>query len=276
MWHRWRIQSYKLAVYLIGLAIAAIMFLPIYWLIVCSFKSTETLFEPILFPRAISLEGYLKVMRNPMFKTGFLNSSIVASSATLLSLIMSALAGYGFSRFRFAGRNFLLMFTLFNRMFPAVMLAITYFFMITRVGLYDSLFSLVLMDTIIVMPFSLWIMKNFFDTIPKEIEEAALIDGCSQLGTLFRIVLPLSKTGIASVAIYSFLMIWQEFFYAFVFTSSQEKRLVPVVIYEFFGQFFTDYTGLFATSVIFILPLILLFIFAQRYLIKGFTAGSLK
>jgi len=268
-----RIKVEKCALYcLIGI-VALIMFLPFYWLIVSSLKPMAKLFEPEIIPSSISLRGYAHITSSVLFRRGFLNSCIVSGSATLLSLMLAILAGYGFSRFRFPGHGFLLMFFLWNRMIPAILLSLGYFIMVAKLRLYDSLFALILMDTAIPLPFALWMMKNYFDTVPVELDDAAMIDGCSRLGVLCRVVLPVSRPGVAAAAVYCFLMVWQEFLYAFTFTSSEANRLVPVVIYSFLGEYVTNYEEMFAASVIFVLPLMVAFVVAQRQLIKGLTAG---
>lgn len=271
-----KVWTYKLLVPLISLIVAILMFVPIYWLICASFKTPATILEPTLFPRTISLQSYTKVLGSPFFRYSFLNSMIVAGSATLLTLTLGLLGGYGFSRFRFVGQSPLLFLVLFTKMFPKVMISIAYYLIILRVKLYDTLLSLVLLDVAIALPLALWIIKNYFDTIPTEIEEAALIDGCSRLKAFYYVVLPLSRPGIAAIATYAFLMVWQEFFYAFTFTSSMKTRLVPVIIYAHMGEFVTDYTWMLAASFLFILPLMAIFVLMQRYLISGLTAGSVK
>ena len=174
------------------------------------------------------------------------------------------------------GRNMVLIFIVGNKMFPPVMLTVAYFFLVTRVKLYDTLFAVILMDTVICLPFAIWMMRNYFDAIPRDLDEAAIIDGTTRLGALLRVVLPVSTPGIAATSIYCFLLSWNEFLYAYTFTQSEENQVTSIKIASLQGQFWTDWPTLLGYSVLFTLPIIILFIVTQRYLVQGLTTGSSK
>jgi multiple sugar transport system permease protein len=168
------------------------------------------------------------------------------------------------------------MFIIGNRMFPPVLLTVSYFFLITRVKLYDSLLAVILMDTVITLPFAVWMMRNYFDTVPPELDEAAIVDGTTRLGAMLRVVLPVSTPGMAATAVYCFLLAWNEFLFAFTFTQSEENQVTSIKIASLQGQFWTDWPTLLGYSVLFIIPIVILFLVMQRYLVQGLAAGSTK
>ncbi len=255
---------------------AALMLLPIYWVISLSLRPLGETFVPTLIPREATLAAYQDIFTNVAYLLPFRASLIVASISMLLSLFLGVLAAYGLSRYRFSGRSAVLLFVLSNKMFPPVLLAISYFVLLNRVGLYDSLLGIILTDTVITLPFSLWMMRNYLDTIPRELDEAAIVDGCSRLGALFRVILPVSAPGLAATAVYCFVLAWNEFLFAYTFTSSPNRRVVTIAIMTLLGEFWTDYRALLAFSVLFSIPIMLIFVAMQRYLIRGLTAGTVK
>jgi len=263
-------------VYTLTLTVALIMIAPVFWMISLSIRPLGETFEPTLLPTNIDLQAYNKILTNPRLRTPFFNSLIVAFFSTLLSLTLALPTAYGLSRYKFRGRNMVLIFIVGNKMFPPVMLTVAYFFLVTRVKLYDTLFAVILMDTVICLPFAIWMMRNYFDAIPRDLDEAAIIDGTTRLGALIRVVLPVSTPGIAATSIYCFLLSWNEFLYAYTFTQSEENQVTSIKIASLQGQFWTDWPTLLGYSVLFTLPIIILFIVTQRYLVQGLTTGSSK
>ena len=258
------------------LLVALIMAAPVLWMFSLSIRPLGETFEPTLLPTNIDLQAYNKILTNPRFRTPFFNSLIVAFFTTLLSLTLALPTAYGLSRYKFRGSKMVLIFIVGNKMFPPVMLTVAYFFLVTRVKIYDTLLAVILMDTVICLPFAIWMMRNYFDTIPRELDEAAIIDGTTRFGALLRVVLPVSTPGIAATSIYCFLLSWNEFLYAYTFTQSEENQVTSIKIASLQGQFWTDWPTLLAYSVLFTLPIIILFIITQRYLVQGLTTGSTK
>lgn len=266
----------SILVYALTLLVALVMSFPVFWMISLSLRPLGETFVPTLLPSRIELQAYHKILTNPTLRIPFLNSMLVAASSTLLALVLGLPTAYGLSRYRFRGSNLVLMFIIGNKMFPPVLLTVSYFFLVTRVKLYDSLLAVILMDTVITLPFAVWMMRNYFDTVPPELDEAAIVDGTTRVGALLRVVLPVSTPGMAATAVYCFLLAWNEFLFAFTFTQSQENQVTSIKIASLQGQFWTDWPTLLGYSVLFIIPIVILFLVMQRYLVQGLAAGSTK
>lgn len=271
---RKRVRS--ILVYALTLLVALIMSFPVFWMISLSLRPLGETFVPTLLPSRIELQAYVKILTNPSLRIPFLNSMLVAASSTLLALVLGLPTAYGLSRYRFRGSNAVLMFIIGNKMFPPVLLTVSYFFLVTRVKLYDNLLAVILMDSVITLPFAVWMMRNYFDTVPPELDEAAIVDGTTRVGALLRVVLPVSIPGLAATAVYCFLLAWNEFLFAFTFTQSAENQVTSIKIASLQGQFWTDWPTLLGYSVLFIIPIIILFLVMQRYLVQGLAAGSTK
>jgi ABC-type glycerol-3-phosphate transport system permease component len=206
----------------------------------------------------------------------FLNSLAVASATTAISVALAALAAYGFSRYRFRGSTALLMSMVATQMVPGILLLITYFKVVSWVELYNTRTALVIAYTSFVLPFATWILKGYFDTIPTELDEAAMIDGCSPLQTFGRVVLPVGLPGITATSIYAFLLAWNEFMFAYVLTDSSEKYTISVGIAHLFGEYSVAWNELMAAGMVAAVPPIVLYMFTSRFLVSGLTAGALK
>jgi len=206
----------------------------------------------------------------------FLNNLLVARDKTVVSIALAALAGYGFSRYRFPGATGLLMGMVGTQMVPGILLLITYFKVVSVLELYNTLTALVLAYTSFVLPFATWIMKGYFDTIPLELDEAATIDGCSPLATFWRVTLPVAFPGITATSLYAFLLAWNEFMFAYVLTDSNEKYTISVGIAHLFGEYSVAWNELMAAGMVAAIPPIVLYMFTSRFLVSGLTAGALK
>lgn len=271
-----RKASHSILVYSLTLVVALIMAFPVLWMILLSIRPLGETFLPTLWPTRIDLQAYHRILTNPSLRVPFLNSLLVAGSSTALALALGLPAAYGLSRYRFRGSNAILMFFIGNRMFPPVLLTVSYFFLVTRFKLYDSLFAVILMDTVTTLPFAVWMMRNYLDTVPREMDEAAIVDGTTRMGALLRVVFPVSVPGVAATTVYCFLLAWNEFLFAFTFTRSPEYQVTSIKIASLQGQFWTDWPALLGYSVLFVIPIILLFLVMQRYLVQGLAAGSTK
>lgn len=264
----------RIIVYLLTLFVMLIMFAPIYWMISVSIRPLNQTFEPTLFPRTIDLTPYIKILSNKNLRIPFLNSILVSTTTTAIGIMIGLPASYSLSRYSSKINQVVMTTILSSKMFPPVFLIISYFFLASKVKLYDNLISVIIVDTVVILPFMVWMMKNYFDTIPRELDEAAIIDGSTRIGALFRIVLPISSPGLAATITYGFLLTWNEFLFAFTLTASGNNRVVPVQIMSYLGEYTKNYSDLLSTSVLFIIPIIILFVLMQRYLIQGLAAGS--
>ncbi len=211
-----------------------------------------------------------------LFLRSALNSAVVAGATTLLGLALASAAGYALSRYRFFGRDVGLKAFLVVQMFPAMLLLMPLYVLLNRLGLLSSLFGLVLVYATTAIPFCVWTLKGYFDTIPIELEEAARIDGASPWGVFFKVVLPLAKPGLAVTALFSFMTAWNEFILASTFLTEEVRYTLPVLLKNSVGEYSADW-GLFAAgAIVTSVPVMALFYALQRYLVGGLTAGGVK
>lgn len=221
-------------------------------------------------------EGYIKVLIWTNFHIYFMNSTIISLGAALLSTLIGALAGYGFSRFTFKGRATLIGLILASQMLPGVLLVGPYFKMLAKLHLYNTYPGIILAFTTITLPFSVWMLKGFIDTAPEELDQAAMIDGCSRLGVFFRVVLPIITPGMVATIIFAFLLAWGDLLWVLVLTSTESMTTVTLGLSRLVTQFRIIWPQLMAGSVIGALPSIILYLLLQNYLVKGLTGGAVK
>lgn len=228
-------------------------------------------------PETVSVENFRSLFADQPFARWLLNSVVVALLTTLVGVMLASTAAYAFSRFRFPGRRSGLMMFLVAQMFPGTLMMIPLYIIIVQwLGLGSRYLALVLMYSVTAIPFCVWMMKGYFDTIPKELEESALIDGASQATIFFRIVLPLAKPAVAVTALFSFMTAWNEFIQAATFMNQEDMYTAPVGL-RFFVSGFSEQWGYFAAgSIVAAVPVALLFLFLQKYLVSGLTAGAVK
>ncbi len=265
---------------------------PILWVITVAFSGQQSLSyvdlpaDPGLFdrlraiipwPSALSLANFRDVLGDQPFGLWLLNSMLVATATTVLGVFLACTAAYAFSRFRFPGRRAGLMSFLVSQMFPGVLTLVPLYIIIVQwLGLGSTRTGLVLVYVTTAIPFCVWMMKGYFDTIPRELEESALIDGASPWMIFFRIVLPLAKPAVAVTALFSFMTGWNEFILAATFMDSEKMYTAPVGLKFFVGGFSQQWGYFAAGAIIVALPVVLLFLFLQKFLISGLTAGSVK
>jgi multiple sugar transport system permease protein len=221
-------------------------------------------------------EGYGKVLLWTNFPRYFLNSTIISLGTALFSAFVGALAGYGFSRFSFKGRATLIGVILATQMLPGVLLVGPYFKMLAKVHLYNTYPGLILAFTTITLPFSTWMMKGFTDTVPEELDQAAMVDGCSRLGAFLRVILPIIAPGMVATVVYAFLLAWGDLLWVLVLTSTESMTTVTLGLSRLVTQFRIIWPQLMAGSVVAALPPIILYLLLQNYLIKGLTGGAIK
>jgi multiple sugar transport system permease protein len=263
---------------LVLIALVGVLLLPILWMGLAAFKNDIDLFAspPALLPPHPTLEPFKYLLSEPRYLKMLANSYVIAISVTALSVFLSFLAGYGFSRFHLRGGGLLLLFTLFSQMFPAVSLIIPYYKILHTIGLLDAILGLVIVDTSFILPFCIWMFKGYLDSIPTDLEEAAMVDGASRLVAMWRVVLPLTLPGFVATAIFAFLGAWNEYTFAVILTHSQAAAPITVGIGEFFGLFTTKWSQMSALALVASLPLMIVFIFLQRYLVEGMTSGAVR
>lgn len=261
------------------LVLTLILILPFLWMISTSFKEADEIFQeiPKWMPRKFSFQNYSEIWNRGYFKTYFVNSLLVSFSTMGISLIVAMFAGYGISRFRFRGRTFFSVTLIIVQMFPSMLLLIPMYIIMSKMGLLDTHLSMVIAYTTFAMPFCTWMIKGYFDTIPVSLEEAARIDGCGRLRILFQIIMPLAAPGIVTVAMFAFILSWQEYMYALTFARTEGMRTITVGIALMQGQHGSVNWGqIMAGSVLACLPGLILFTYMEKYLVQGFTMGAIK
>ncbi len=263
---------------LLGVLVAFLLF-PVFWMVISSLQPKHRLMNlpPRFWPSEGSLENYAKIFTKPEYIGYFKNSFIVAAGTVLLVIVISTLAGYSFSRYGFWGKNFVLTSVLSVQMFPIVVILIALYTFYVRWDMLNKYRGLILADTTFALPLAIMLMKAFFDTIPRSLDEAARIDGAGRLRTLFSVLLPLTLPGLIAVGIYTFLTAWDDFLMALVIMQKNELKTLTVGIAQsFLGEYAHDYGALMAFSVAGSLPIVLAFILFQRYMIAGLTSGAVK
>lgn len=251
---------------------------PVYWMVVTSFKSAGETFSipPTLWPRKIDFGSYENVIENYNFLDFFKNSVIVVVLSTLFTLVVSTLAGYGASRFKFKGRSYFLGFVLVTQMFPSVIMLIPYFRILRLYGLINTYLGLIIVYISFQTPLCTWLMYSYFETIPKDLDSAASIDGLNKWGIFLRINVPLSLPGLASTAIYAFINSWNEFQFAMTLTTTESMKTVSVGIGQMIDDTMINWNDMMAASLLASIPLILVFLFCQNFFFAGLTSGSVK
>ena len=263
----------------LGLAVGLVFAgFPILWMFFTSLKSNTEIFAlpPRLLPNHITIEAYLSIFNDPAKVQFFINSYLVAGVVTLLTVLVAILTSYGFSRYEFPFKNALNVFIISTQTVPPITLLIPYFGMVVGFGIFDTYSALVLTYMVFTLPYAILLMTGYLNTLPKELDEAVLVDGGSSWAALWRVIVPLSVPGIVATAVYTFLLAWNEFLFALTLTKSMEMRTVPIGIELLMGQHAFEWNEMMAMSVLGSLPLLVLYLIAQRYFLAGMTAGSVK
>lgn len=250
---------------------------PYLWMLLTSLKQESTLFSPErqLLPAVVTLENYLRLFQKTTFLSNLGHSVLVSSGTMVLGLSVSITAAYAFSRFRFPGRRALMLQFLLVNMFPIVLLIIPLFIIMKNLGLLDTHMGLILAHSTFSIPFATWMMISYFDAIPRSLDEAALVDGCTPLGAMFKVVIPLSVPGIIATGIYIFITSWNEYLYASIL-AGQNVRTLTVAIQTLVGEYEIAWGLLTAGGVMGALPVTLLFMLIQKRLVAGMTQGAVK
>ena len=264
-----------------AIVLLLIMLLPLYWMVVTSLKYEKEVFAspPTLIPQTVNTETYSAQLETGDFNMfqAFGNSIVIAASSMLIALVLAVPASYGLARFRFRGKKAFVLFFLVTQMLPVSVLLTPLFLLFKNLSLSSSsILSTILADATIGIPFSVLILRAYFGSIPKEIEDAALIDGCNRFSSFLRIFIPIAKPGVAVCGVFSFLYAWGDLAFGLTFIRDQALRPITAGIFNFLGQYGTKWSYLCAFGVVTIVPVVLIFIFLQKYIISGLTAGAVK
>ena len=284
---RTRAIARRLVVYGLVLAVALWLIGPFVWLVITSISYQRNLLaRPLSFvPPEITLDNYRMLFGLIRFHAegqaarilpSMLNSLVVASAVTALNLIFGATAGYAYARCRFPMKTLSLFALLFARMLPTVVLVPAFFLMLRALGLHNTLTGLVLIYCAFTLPFTVWIMKAYFESVPEELDKSALVDGCNRLQAYYRVVLPVSGPGLVAAGAFSFMLCWNEFIIAQVLNTRPGTTTLPPVIVAMNGQTNIDYSVIAASGVLGALPAVLLVLIFQKHMVQGLTAGSVK
>ena len=263
----------------LGLAIGLVYAcFPVLWMLFSSLKSNTEIFSlpPELFPKEFTLKAYHSIFSSPMKVRFFLNSYLVATVVTFLTLFVAILAGYSFSRHSFKLKKPLNLFIISTQTVPPISLLIPYFGIVVSFRMYDTYFALIFTYMVFTLPYAILLMTGYFNTLPKELDEAVIIDGGSSFTALWRVLVPVSIPGIVATGVYTFLLSWNEFLFALTLTKSTEMRTVPIGIQLLMGQPSYEWNEMMAMSILGSFPILIMYMVAQRYFLEGLTAGSVK
>ncbi len=268
----------KAITYALLLGGIVVVLIPFWYMLVTSFKPQAYIFEmpPRLWPNEITLKNYTEALGKDLFGLYFLNSLIVAVSSTAATVVVSAMLAYAFARLKFPGREVLFYIFLLGMMIPPVMLIIPQFIIAKQLDLLDRFLGLIVVYVTMNLSMQTFLLRGFFEGIPRDLEEAALIDGASQWKIFWRVVMPLSRSGIAVVTIFTFLYSWGEFPWAHVAIKETTRRTLPIAIALFQRQHLTEWGQVFAASIVALVPVVLVFTVFQRYFIRGIATTGLK
>jgi ABC-type glycerol-3-phosphate transport system permease component len=259
--------------------LAVVALFPFYWMLRTAFTPRAAAFSlhPTLWPEAVTLDNFVRAVTSPTlpFVLYFRNSLIVSVSTALLVIVAGSGGAYALARMDFRGKNTFGITVLVIQMFPPVVLVIPLFVVMAKLHLVDTYLGLVLALVTFNLPFVTWLLRGYFLSLPKELEDAARIDGCGRFGVLFRVALPLAAPGVAAVATLAMVNSWNEFLFAFVLINTDAKKVLATGVAAY-GQSNNDYTTLFAMATLTTVPIVVLFMFFQRYLVGGLAAGSVK
>ena len=279
-----KIKPFRFLQYMYAFFVAIFTLAPFVWLMISSVSFQKDLTNVPLqwIPKHFTFSRYIDIFTNPnneiayAFKIAMMNSFIVALSVSIIALLVGGLAAYAFARFRFRFRQQMIYLFLFTYMIPPVVIVIPLYMMLNSLHMLDQKLTLILLDLTFVIPFVIWVMQNYFGSISKDFDEAASIDGCSHLQTLWHVTFPIVRPGMIATGILAFLMSWDEFLYSLLFTSSLNAKTISVAIAEFSGKNAVDY-GMIATGgVLASLPPLIIALIFQRFLVQGMVAGGVK
>lgn len=275
--HRSPLQTVLL--YATILAAAAVILFPIYWLLITALSSTAELssLPPTFWPADPDWGVFSRVLEAKPIGQWLLNSTLAALGAVSISMVVSILAGYALSRFRVRASHSLGIFILTAKMLPVTLMVIPLFAVFRSLNMIGSLWTVIIAQATLIIPFTTWMLKGYFDTIPRELEQAAMVDGCSPLSAMVRVILPISAPGLAATALYAFVLSWSEYAYARTFLVSDKNNWTANLgVATMRGEYTTDWNEIAAASVFVAAPIMIIYLFLERYLVGGLTSGADK
>lgn len=263
---------------ILGTLIAVFTLFPFFWLVISSFKPEAELFSPPprLIPDSVTLANYVNVIQRTRLPTYFMNTVIYTVTTLAVVLVVGSLAAYGISRFRFRGRTFFFLFIIASQVMPMTTLIIPLYVLIGRFDLTNTYIALIATYAAVISPVSTWLLTGYFNSIPRELDESAKIEGLSSVGILFRIIMPLARPGLAAAGMNAAMSVWQELMLAMTFTSKDSVRTLMAGVTSFITRSGVDWGPLNAAGVLSSLPVLVLFVFFQRNLMRGLTQGAVK
>lgn len=254
--------------------------MPILWLVLQSLKTEDSIFSGSLLPRwkDLTFSEYQAIWQagGSQFETYLKNSTIIALSVTLLAVFVSTLAAYGLSKYRIRGRRGLLIALLTSQMFPGVLILVPFYTLIIQLHLADTYIGIILAHSILALPFCVWMLKSYMDAVPQALIEQSLVDGCTKLSALVRIVLPTSLSGLAVAAFFAFIVSWGDYLFISVISGSSNTATMPLYVYQISQSQILQWGQIAAATVIIIVPVVILFALVQRWLVEGLVAGAVK
>ncbi len=267
----------RILIYGVAAVAAVFSLFPIYWMVISAFRAPTALFsKPSLTPGPFTAEYVDILLRQTNYPRYYLNSSLIALFVTILTVSISLLMAYSLTRFKIRGASLMVYSLLYAYMFPALMLAIPLYTMFVRMGMDDTLLSLVICHCTFTVPLGVWLLLGFLKNLPIEIEEAALVDGASRFQAFRKVTLPLSLPGLITVAVFSFILSWTDYVYALIMISSENMKTVPLGLASMLGAWEIRWGEIMFGSTLISIPILVLFAFLSRYFIQGLTAGALK
>lgn len=275
---------YRVFIHVMAVLVGVVFVAPVAWLVYTSLvPKVELLSRPYhWWPRHWTFHRYADIF-DPhggdvasAFRSAMINSLIIACCTVVIALCVAILGGYAYARLRFPARRGVLLAFLATYMMPPITLVIPLYLLLSNFSLLDSKTGLVIVYCSLVVPFALWTMSNFLSSLPKDLEDAARVDGCSRLGAMLRVIVPLAKPGIIATGLFAFLLCWDEFMYALIFTSTTNAKTIPVAIAEFTGRNVVDFGLIAAGGVLAIIPPVVIGVAFQRYLVGGLSVGAVK
>lgn len=270
--------TWNIALVVGGAFLIGLIGLPFWWVLSGSFKLPQEIIArvPTMLPQSFTLQHYDKLLSSSAYGTYLVNSLVVSGLSALITLMLAIPAGYAFFRLNFKGRETYYRIILLAYAFPSIVVLIPLFGMFAKLGLVDTRLALIIVNVTFALPFAIWMLRAFFASIPKEIEEAARLDGGPALTVIWRIMMPLTAPGIAAVAIFAFVMSWTEYVFASVMILSDAKRTIPVGFAGIIGQYQVDWGLLLAGASLAIVPVVILFAVIGRWFVTGLTEGAVK
>lgn len=264
---------------LLSTVIVVAYLFPVYWMFATSLKSNAGIYAspPQIFPWPPIFSSYYEaVINNPLTLRSIFNSAVVGTGVMLLTLLLAAPAAYGLARLQLRLGALIMLMLLITQLLPAIVIATPLFVAFSRIQLLNSYPALILADTTFALPFAVIVLRPFFLTVPRELEAAAKIDGCNQFDAFWRVILPLVRPGLITVAVFAFLMGWGEFLFAMTLSTNETVQPATAALNKFIGQYGTEWNNLMAVASTVALPIVLVFASLQRYIVSGLTAGSVK